>query len=331
MQKEATEKPPYFYKYVTAKAAMATLLTNKLRFSSPKRFNDPFDIQFDFKIPFSKKEFLDAVRQKFKDIEVSGHAVPLNIKTEQQQAFHECISMILMHSLKSKRDELFENLVENIDAKHNHLWANLPEHNSELRQNVEYICCFCISELKNNLLMWAHYADDHQGAVIKLNCFPEGITSLCRLASKVRYTKDFPSCFTLAELVDGVFDVASINFDDHFYYSAWTKSTDWKYEREWRLINKLDNPEDQNNGYKHILIPPEEVAEIIFGCRMLDEDRKNLASLIMSKYPHAKIKVAVKDPMMFKLNYEKLEARHLASNGGWNAYSIRFLQAHHIL
>ena len=46
----------YFYKYTDIEAATANIIHNSFRFSSPKTFNDPFDVQFDLHPTFTKEE-----------------------------------------------------------------------------------------------------------------------------------------------------------------------------------------------------------------------------------------------------------------------------------
>jgi Protein of unknown function (DUF2971) len=93
----------------------------------------------------------------------------------------------------------------------------------------ENVGILSLSEISDNDLMWAHYADRHTGLVL---CFNEQHTFFNQRRTendefyfirKVRYSDDPP--VSLAT-IDG--DVLLI-----------TKGTKWSYEREWRMLVPL--------------------------------------------------------------------------------------------
>ena len=51
---------------------------------------------------------------------------------------------------------------------------------------------FCVSEIHNDLLMWAHYADCHRGAVVEFRCIPSGAGSALCAARPVQYQASIP-------------------------------------------------------------------------------------------------------------------------------------------
>lgn len=64
------------------------------------------------------------------------------------------------------------------------------------------------------MLMWSHYSDEHRGMIEKYNCFP------------VIYSNKMPQRMTL-----------DINNKKELNESILTKSKDWEYEAEWRVID----------------------------------------------------------------------------------------------
>jgi hypothetical protein len=66
MQPEASGKRP-FYKYASPETALAILKSGKVRYSSPRTFNDPFDIQsglhFDFDISTLHGKVIDRIEE----------------------------------------------------------------------------------------------------------------------------------------------------------------------------------------------------------------------------------------------------------------------------
>lgn len=93
-----------------------------------------------------------------------------------------------------------------------------------------------LTESPDNLLMWSHYAEDHQGVVIELDIDqsdPFQLFNVAHIATssdamfdKVNYRKKRP--------YDGLFLAASIQEIAKHYYL--TKSDEWMYEKEWRYI-----------------------------------------------------------------------------------------------
>ena len=89
----------------------------------------------------------------------------------------------------------------------------------------------CFSETKENVLMWAHYADNYAGICLEYSS-AELVAGLPRSASFVRmaYVDELPEV-TQNEVV---------NFDDAAIHILSQKQSAWAYEREWRLLSDLE-------------------------------------------------------------------------------------------
>lgn len=133
------------------------------------------------------------------------------------------------------------------------------------------ICCFTYSNevFPSNLLMWAHYADSHKGIVIQLK--DKFLSS--PMLNKVRYVDQRP-----------IFDVVDFTKNNEIFISdLFFKSTDWKYENEYRHIQSIEGycsalKDDNNklrkiNGYNVYLstFPPEAIDRIILGTDVSNE------------------------------------------------------------
>ena len=211
-----------FFKYYTAESANKTLFQTRLKWSSPKLFNDPFDNQFDIQFELSSKESM---------------------------------------------------------------------YNQEIHQILSDRCMFCVSETHDNILMWSHYADDHKGAVIEFHAQLEDSAFL--VAQRVRYESTIP-IFThemMKELqADGLFDMITL-----------TKSKDWEYEKEWRVVTTM---RDKSKDCEILRFPPEEVAAIYLGCRTTDECKREIIEIMNDKYPDAKIYQGRKHEREFSLVFD---------------------------
>ena len=95
------------------------------------------------------------------------------------------------------------------------------------------ICSF--SESKLNLLLWAHYADKHKGFCVEYDC-SDG-SKLKELLERVNYVNDIPS-ITHREINNSGDGEGRKRY---FSNLALIKSTDWQYEKEWRLIQDYQN------------------------------------------------------------------------------------------
>lgn len=87
---------------------------------------------------------------------------------------------------------------------------------------------FCFSEIRESLLMWSHYARAHKGICLKLKVDRPNLENRHSL-KQVRYTTHYPE-IAGQDIENG--DLGALNT------LLLTKSVDWLYEKEWRLITK---------------------------------------------------------------------------------------------
>ena len=164
-------------------------------------------------------------------------------------------------------------------------------HNQKIHEILSDTSIFCVSETNDNILMWSHYTDNHTGAVIEFHAQLEDSAFL--VAQRVRYESTIP-VFTLEmaneRRADELFDMITL-----------TKSTDWEYEKEWRVVTTMH---DKSKDYEILRFPPEEVAAIYLGCRTTDECKREIIEIANAKYPNAKIYQARKHEREFSLVFE---------------------------
>lgn len=162
------------------------------------------------------------------------------------------------------------------------------------------IICFC--EENDNMLMWSHYADFHKGFCVGYN-----LDSIGQLLNKDVKIKRFQN----------VSYTNSINIDwealqDSSNEAYWcelsklltTKSVDWSYEKEWRIILEYEKFIDKtdNNGRILKLCLDGIVEEIIFGAKC-DQETK---LYMHEKFPKATFKQASLHPKKFMLTISKI-------------------------
>lgn len=129
-----------------------------------------------------------------------------------------------------------------------------PEEQGMLANTVgRFYGVTCFSEIPDNLLMWAHYAAAHSGAVIGFRTDHAAFTSLGSLLP-VKYRLRRPALRLATP------SQASLNL------LLTTKSKEWAYEREWRVIGRREDDTVTNRSW---LKPfdPECVHVVILGAR----------------------------------------------------------------
>ena len=102
-----------------------------------------------------------------------------------------------------------------------------------LENATKTIVVLSLSEVPDSLLMWAHYGAAHTGFVIGFSS-PHMILatkSSHRHVAKVRYRFNRPSRQTFEEITN-----------DELLL---TKSNEWKYEREWRILDSWASADDE--------------------------------------------------------------------------------------
>ncbi|MCK4628336.1 MAG: DUF2971 domain-containing protein [Sedimentisphaerales bacterium] len=240
------------YKYVHQDRK--DILSNKrIRFTQPATFNDPFESKYNVICLSDPKKLLDILK-------------PI---------LREEIPDILEEELETFISDNPVHLQRIIDEKFNDS-SSCQEYKQRLTEDVNNLCILSMSEIYDDLLMWAHYANKHEGFVLEFdtnhsffrqNDVPEEIL---RQPSKVCYRRKRPT-LTIADIV-----AQDILF---------TKSPHWEYEKEWRYIKKRENADKTKNDEDSLPIylfdiPAKCLLSIILGVRSSDELEKDIKELI---------------------------------------------------
>lgn len=269
----------HFYKYVTADVAKIILNNLQVKCSSPLLFNDPFDSQIEIQHDVTSSEELikkttGRICESMKPFLKDG-----NVKEAHELAFN---GIMADSKFVSDRQVVLEE--------------SYLEINEKVLEFAKKDRIFCVSETKNNLLMWAHYANEYQGAVIQLKCIPEKDTALCA-AKSVIYSDTIP-LLTVEDLFKGEQAIKEYILNGILL----TKSRDWEHEREWRVII---NRQDVNQEYDLRYIFEDEIEAIYLGCRMSRCDKKEIIEIVKFKRKKTRIYESFKSPKEFKLEFRK--------------------------
>lgn len=234
--------PDCFFKYMKVEHLLKTIENNTIWFSSPKQFNDPFDCDVSL-INFTppKKDIGKIINEKLS----ANRAIRRKeIKKNKQNPFR----------IKNQMAEQTQNIFYNSG-----------------------VCCF--SEVEDNTLMWAHYADNHNGVCLK---FSSSISKIATMTAKVKYQTNFEKELFFTD------DAYAI------YHLIFTKSDNWIYEKEIRAFQMLKTGETN--------IDVCDLTEIIFGCKMNKAVKLKIIELVKSKgYNHIKFKEVLQTKSSFNI------------------------------
>lgn len=178
---------------------------------------------------------------------------------------------------KSNLDKMFGK--EETNIKENELYIENFKKNEEARINFiktvrSKFRVSCFSQNNDSILMWSHYSNSHKGFCLEYDfkMLKEAIT----LPLPVKYSNDLP------------------NNVDNKLELIFTKSKEWSYEEEWRLVKPAEKCESQSN-----IIAP---IAIYLGSNMDEHAEKSIIEIAKGK----NIKIY---KMYLKQNEFKLEAK----------------------
>ncbi len=168
------------------------------------------------------------------------------------------------------------------------------EHN----RNTFGVCSLCASY--DNLLLWAHYSYNHTGFCVGLS-----VDSLHNISVSLAHNNELLDLHRVryrSRLLNPNFFKSMISLEDTRHVQAFieTKSRDWKYEQEWRLVFWHHVNEAMPLG--HVAI-----REVILGCRISSIDRDRILDLCREHVPHARVLQAGKSETRFSLDFTSVE------------------------
>jgi hypothetical protein len=176
-------------------------------------------------------------------------------------------------------DLIFNLCKENTDSATIYLLQLMLENDpsffhQELRNKVKnrfYVAC--LSEIKNNPLMLAHYSNNHTGYFIEYNFLTEKNTfeEWGKSISKFLQVNYFPFKEKYKIYYPVINDLQ--DSPDAFEYMFSTKPEDWNYEKEWRIIIDSENiPKPHNEKGISLKFPPIFIKGIYLAAKVSKEN-----------------------------------------------------------
>jgi hypothetical protein len=236
------------YKYLQP-VRLDVLKHRRIRFTQPGDFNDPF-------------EFRPRIRELASDADVQAYVEDhFEQLVDEELAKYGALTQSLPlpdlrgHLLRQKAT--LPGLLRLLEPAAIQRLSSLID--GFLNLNVGILC---LSEVRDSILMWGHYTDNHQGFVV-------GFDSDHPFLSKRRSDKDE---FGFLRRVDYRHQRPQVTLTDTTS-PVWfqTKSEHWSYEKEWRVVRVLSEAEHRIDRSPFPIylfdFAPDAVREIIIGMR----------------------------------------------------------------
>jgi hypothetical protein len=256
------------------------LQNRKLRWSAPTQFNDPFDHQTALNFQFDNAELQKYLAACLESV-VFGPDEP---EFEEISEF----GSLYLHLRRTVLTQDREEVLERMRAGATDLAAKFPEYkqnfNKLLIEQLTNSRVLCLSEAHNNVVMWSHYADEHRGAVLKLNCVDE-IDDNFLAARPVQYVKDFNRSSSAEEWVNHLLGIRLIDYKRLFFDAPYVKHLDWAYEKEWRIHIPILDGSEPKDCVSYCEKDARVFGALYLGCRMLEDEKRELVTIIEDSHP----------------------------------------------
>ena len=239
------------YKYYSVKGGIATLRFGRLRLSPPNTFNDPFE--FGMNVDYSA-------------VSKDGLKEYLRTSTEMFNAWRE-IHAPGQDSFSIRRyydDHLDEIVDERFAAFPGNVLAE-QEKSCDRASKFWAVTCFC--ENHDSILMWSHYAEQHEGMLIEFDSNHLPFHNDPESLVKVRYSKDKPVY---------IYKFGMEGFEEQFQIFSIQKHIGWQYEQEWRMII----PQKSLVQGKCAPLFVGAVKAVTFGCRCKPETQQSVLGIL---------------------------------------------------
>lgn len=233
------------------------ILKSSLWYANPFKFNDPFDMNPSFRQKYSKQEIKTLIKEYIK---TSEHTK--NLRLDYQK------TLIKEFEKRNNTSEKFVAFMVKIFKEH-----------------ISKTGVVSLSKHNNSILMWSHYADNHQGLVFEFDYSLKRDFSLSEFPHYVDYVQELRLLSHAA---------LSNERKEQMEIILLSKYTDWAYEGEYRII---DFRHQGNKVFDKSLL-----TKIIFGLKASPENIKHMIELCKQNgFEHVKFEKAEKIEGTFAL------------------------------
>ena len=261
------------------------LQNNTVYLSSPSAFDDPYDCNV----------FIDG--KEFAQKRVQYYALLCGVEVKSDWNYDKTIYTLAVKIYSHLKeggtvDTLFERPDDNklVNAHQEYFQLMLkkelitPDGESyyrainsvivqecqELQKTANSFRIACFAETPYSMLMWSHYAKNHQGFCIEYETpdYSDNNADIYHNLFPVIYTDTRTDLTNLSLNWKSTGILSAEDLWDFYKYGLLCKSLDWKYQNEWRLISCDDLLTDSSYNCQFF-----KIKKLYLGNRMSPEDR----------------------------------------------------------
>jgi hypothetical protein len=280
-----THDREHFFKYATAGTAQAILGNLTIRWSSPLLFNDPYDARCDWASFFHiDGEFVEAVLPFIEGYLVTDEPLPEAMPSGVRLTLSFARAARSLTTTAVVVAAVRETLLLSMQRQQ----ADLRAYNDLWMQVLRNTRILCVSEIASSVKMWSHYAQNHEGAVLRLQCIQEEDTALCA-ARPVVYSPTPPVIADRDAWIRHILGIQRLDLSRIAQTIVFTKGNDWSEEREWRCWLAGDERFRDGPFFEAFKLIPREVGALYLGCRMREEERRALIGMLSGSLAHVEV------------------------------------------
>lgn len=298
----SADKIDSLVKFTDREGAVRILADQKMRWSSPDRFHDPFELSSRSGLNFDTASLLDstiklASSMIFAPEQPKGDSPLINAirRWREEERFA---------SPEEAHGVLRELLTKMVDYRQEQLEVALAKWQEYIRK--VRVCSF--SAKPDNVTAWEQFADLHRGVAIR---FVVGDSEPFAAAKAVVYQTERPQLTSLREQLGAILhnrkDAVVERFKDHFFI----KGAHRKLEQELRCVQNStrDIPvthTDSQEWYDDIAFAADQVSSVFFGLCTDDDTKAKITAVVQERYKHVKLFQAVPGKMGYTIEFEKI-------------------------
>ena len=256
---------------MSAATARAVLTNRTLRWSSPVLFNDPFDVPRELSYGLTPADIIEALSARMADLIEN----PPEDTSQLPPGVQLIVDTVKRGISPQLRAELLDGLTETA-ASHRPAGESMESLRAMWRATIPDFRILCLTESPDHVAMWYHYADQYKGVVLEFAC-NDALDSAWLMAQQVEYSSVKPDIYTAAGWANLLTLRQDLAVRKMLSSSTFTKSSDWSYEREWR-ITSVKRPTD-TGPFTDYKFHPEELVGIYLGPMIEPEDGDTVVSL----------------------------------------------------
>jgi hypothetical protein len=298
------------YKYIAPQWA-SVLETRLIRFTQPMYFNDPFELAPCVEAAMDTS-FEDYLIRKV----LSSVAADPSVGSEHYRAAlaeHERTTGLPLSTLFPYEQQLAAMVPVIPELMRSLLGPANAEIGTtfytQLRERIARLFgVLSLADAPNNLLMWAHYGDEHRGVVIGFekdhSFFDRRLQDqdVARYVTPVMYSPHRPKRTIVYDPGDDEAAFMEELARDFFL----VKSPEWSYEHEWRMILPASDASrvTQKSSQEVLLyeFPADAVSDVILGCRTSPDTVETVRrALRHPDFRHVALHRASLHPELFQL------------------------------